>query len=227
MTVSLDSGLLTMLQFSDSALPTGAFSQSLGLETAINDDVVHDEPTFHAWLRRFLLHQLVPADGWAIRAVAHDRADPVTVDAMLHAMSLPVQIREANAAMGRRAVQIAAENFPVRSVTDYARVVSARDAVGSVPVVLALLAREHGTDWQDTCAAHLFTSLTALTQNAVRGIPIGQNAGQRVLRAMHPEVARAVERVEVLTEDQVGAVSPALEIDQMRHAWQRARMFMS
>lgn len=225
--IGLDSGLLTVLQFADSALPTGAFSQSLGLETAIHDDAVRDEATFRAWLHRFLHHQLVPADGWAIRAVVRDGVDPVSIDAMLHAMSLPAQIREANAAMGRRAAQIAAENFPGEAVTDYARLVSTRQAAGSVPVVLALLARHHGTDWGDACAAHFFSSLTSLTQNAVRGIPIGQNAGQRVLRAMHPEVVRAVERVAALTEDQVGAVSPALEIGQMRHAWQRARMFMS
>ncbi|WP_189587277.1 MULTISPECIES: urease accessory protein UreF [Kocuria] len=222
-----ESGLLTVLQFADSALPTGAFSQSLGLETAIHDDAVHDEATFQTWLHRFLHHQLAPADGWAIRAVVRDGLYALRVDAMLHAMSLPVQVREANAAMGRRAVQIAAENFPSLEITDYAALVSTRRAVGSVPVVLALLAREHGIHWRDACAAHVFTSLTALTQNAVRGIPIGQNAGQRVLRAMHPEVTRAVDRVAALTEDQVGAVSPALEIDQMRHAWQRARMFMS
>lgn len=225
--VGLDSGLLTVLQFSDSALPTGAFSQSLGLETAINDAVVHDEATFRTWLHGFLHHQLVPADGWAIRCVGRDGSDPVQVDAVLHAMSLPSQIRSANSAMGRRAVQIAAENFPSESITDYAVAVEQQRAVGSVPVTLALLGRERGTDWRDVCAAHLFTCLTSLTQNAVRGIPIGQNAGQRVLRAMHPEVAVALDRVEVLTEDEVGAVSPGLEIDQMRHAWQRARMFMS
>lgn len=248
--VGLDSGLLTVLQFADSALPTGAFSQSLGLETAIVDGAVHDEHSFRIWLHRFLHHQLVPADGWAIRAVVRDKADPLEVDAMLHAMSLPSQIRAANAAMGKRAVQIAEQNFtgahvpsdvspqvgarPGESVdpltggiVGYARAVGEHRAVGSVPVVFALLAREHSTPWTDACAAHLFTTLTSLTQNAVRGIPIGQNAGQRVLRAMHPEVHAALERIAELTEDQVGAVSPGLEIDQMRHTWQRARMFMS
>lgn len=224
---SLDSGLLTILQFADSALPTGAFSQSLGLETAINDDAVTDEATFHQWLRRFLHHQLVPADGWAIRAMVRDGLDPLAVDEMLHAVSLPAQIRTANAAMGRRAVQIAAENFPRPTVAAYAAAVSERRAVGSVPVVLALLATEHTTAWEDACAAHLFTTLTALSQNAVRGIPIGQNAGQRVLSAMHAEVFTALVRIAELTDDDVGAVSPALEIDQMRHEWQRARMFMS
>ncbi|KAA9393982.1 urease accessory protein UreF [Kocuria coralli] len=223
----MGSGLLAVLQFADSALPTGAFSQSLGLETAIDDEAVHDETTFRAWLRRFLHHQLAPADGWAIRAIVRDGADPLEVDAALHAMTLPVQVRDGNAAMGRRAAQIAEQNFSGPAAQAYTTALGRGEVIGSVPVVLALLARDHGTGWEDACAAHLFTSLTSLTQNAVRGIPIGQNAGQRVLRAMHPEVEAALERIAAMTDDEVGAVSPALEIDQMRHSWQRARMFMS
>ncbi|MFC6258698.1 urease accessory protein UreF, partial [Kocuria oceani] len=65
------------------------------------------------------------------------------------------------------------------------------------------------------------------TQNAVRGIPLGQTAGQRVLRALHEDVARGVERIGRMSEEEVGATGPGLEIAQMRHAWQRARMFMS
>lgn len=238
--VSLNSGLLTVLQFADSALPTGAFSQSMGLETAIDDGAVNDEATFRQWLTHFLHHQLVPADGWAIRTLVRDDADALTVDAMLHAMSLPVQVRDGNAAMGRRAIEIARANFPSPDIERYAVAVLGKGgdevepgefrtgvAAGSVPVVIGLLARDHGSGWRDACAAHLFTSLTSLTQNAVRGIPIGQNAGQRVLRSMHDEIETAVRRIDGMTDDHVGAVSPALEIDQMRHVWQRARMFMS
>ena len=41
------------------------------------------------------------------------------------------------------------------------------------------------------------------------------------------DVAAAVERIPHLTPDDFGAVSPGLEISQMRHERQRARMFMS
>ena len=63
-------GTLAVLQLADSALPTGAFAHSLGLETYVDDGTVHDEPSFLAWVRHCLHHQVVPAEGWAVRAVA-------------------------------------------------------------------------------------------------------------------------------------------------------------
>jgi urease accessory protein len=80
---------------------------------------------------------------------------------------------------------------------------------------------------QEALAAYLFAAATSLTQNAVRAIPLGQNAGQRLLRQAADDVAAAVERVSHLTLDDFGAVTPGLEISQMRHEHQRARMFMS
>lgn len=66
-----------------------------------------------------------------------------------------------------------------------------------------------------------------LTQNAVRVIPLGQNAGQSVLTSVRGDVVRAAERVRTLTPLDFGAISPGLEIAQMRHERLRARMYMS
>ena len=79
----------------------------------------------------------------------------------------------------------------------------------------------------EALAAYLFATVTSLTQNAVRAIPLGQNAGQRLLRKAARDVAAAVARAGSLDLSDFGAVSPGLEISQMRHERQRARMFMS
>ena len=75
--------------------------------------------------------------------------------------------------------------------------------------------------------AYLFSTITSLTQNAVRGIPLGQSAGQRVLAAMRVRVTTAEHRIRDLGVEDLGAVPPGLEIAQMQHETQRARMFMS
>ena len=63
-------GLLTLLQFADSALPTGAFSHSFGLETYVSEGVVHDRDSFAAWLDAYVREQLTPTDALAAHLVA-------------------------------------------------------------------------------------------------------------------------------------------------------------
>ncbi|MGX5358843.1 urease accessory protein UreF [Kocuria sp. KH4] len=222
-------GMLAVLQLCDSALPTGAFAHSLGLETYLDDGTVGDEPGFLAWARHCLHHQVVPAEGWAVRAVATAADDDAVwrADELLTAQALPVQVRDAAAAMGRRMTEIGAENFPSPRLLAYADRQRAGTSRGSPAVAFALVGAGLGLAWEQLAGAYLFSTATSLTQNAVRGIPLGQAAGQRVLRALHQDVVRGVERIRHLPEEEVGATSPGLEIAQMRHAWQRARMFMS
>ena len=60
----------------------------------------------------------------------------------------------------------------------------------------------------------------------------GQNTGQAVIRAAQDWVGRAVATSRELVsaglgEEVLGAVAPGLEIAQMNHERQRARLFMS
>lgn len=217
---------LALQQLTDSALPTGAFAHSLGFETYIDRGLVADEGSFGIWLRAFISQQLTYSDGLAIRFL-YEGADPGELDSHLSAQLLPRQLREASTKMGGRLLEIGAEVFPSAELEAYRALVTTGRVAGHQPLAFAVVARSLGVPFEEALAAYLFAAVTSLTQNAVRAIPLGQNSGQRVLRKAHDDVAAAVERVAHLTPDDFGAVSPGLEISQMRHEWQRARMFMS
>ncbi|MEZ2391700.1 urease accessory protein UreF [bacterium RCC_150] len=217
---------LPLQQFCDSALPTGAFAHSLGFETYLERGVVDDEGSFGAWLAIFVAQQLTYSDGLALRFLYED-VDAGELDEHLSAQLLPRQVREASVTMGRRLIEIGTEVFPSPELDAYRTLVTTGRAAGHQPLAFAVVVRSLGVPFEEALAAYLFATVTSLTQNAVRAIPLGQNAGQRVLRKAHDDVAAAVERVPHLTWDDFGAVSPGLEISQMRHEWQRARMFMS
>jgi urease accessory protein len=178
------------------------------------------------WLSAFVSQQLTYSDGLAIRFL-YEGGDVVGLDAALSASLLPRQVREASTKMGLRLLEIGAEVFPSAELELYRDLVTTGRAAGHQPLAFAVVARSLGVPLQEALAAYLFATATSLTQNAVRAIPLGQNAGQRVLRKAHDDVAAAVERVAHLVPDDFGAVSPGLEISQMRHERQRARMFMS
>jgi urease accessory protein len=217
---------LALQQLTDSALPTGAFAHSLGFETYIERGVIHDEESFGLWLSAFVAQQLAYSDGLAIRFLYG--GEPVDgLDALLTAQLLPRELREASVKMGARLLEIGSEVFPSAALEEYRSLVTAGRAAGHQPLAFAVVARSLGVPLPEALAAYLFATVTSLAQNAVRAIPLGQNAGQRLLRKAADDVAAAVGKIGHLAPDDFGAVSPGLEISQMRHERQRARMFMS
>jgi urease accessory protein len=223
---SANSYQLALQQLTDSALPTGTFAHSLGFETYIERGLVHHEGSFGVWLSAFVGQQLSYSDGLAIRFL-FEGVPVAELDSMLTAQLLPRQLREASIKMGTRLLEIGSEVFPSPELNAYRQLVTAGRAAGHQALAFAVVARSLGVPLTEALAAYLFAAVTSLTQNAVRAIPLGQNAGQRLLRKAADDVAAAVERVARLAPDDFGAVSPGLEISQMRHERQRARMFMS
>lgn len=217
---------LALQQLTDSALPTGAFAHSLGFESYIERGLVCDETTFSAWLHAFIAQQLTYSDGVAIRFL-YEGVEVGLLDGVLSGQLLAREVREASLKMGGRLLEIGGKVFPSAELEGYRELVRGGGASGHQPLAFGVIARSLEVPFEEAVSAYLFATVTSLTQNAVRAIPLGQNAGQRVLRDAHDAVATAINVVAQLCWDDFGAVSPGLEISQMRHERQRARMFMS
>ena len=239
---------LPLAQLCDSALPTGAFSHSFGLETYICEGVVDGEASFVSWLRALVSTQLTFSEGLGLRlafeAVAADDWEAIAhLDALLVAQAVPLQVRRAGVTMGRRMLTIARLALEGtdggRLLSRYAALIdtgdtgNARGTKGSggcrshPAIVLAIAGYALEAPPAAVTAAYLQSSVISLTQNAVRAIPLGQDAGQRAIASVRGDVRAAVRRIGGLDETELGAAAPGIEISQMRHERQRARMFMS
>ena len=242
---------LPLAQLCDSALPTGAFSHSFGLETYICEGVVDGEASFVSWLRALVFTQLTFSEGLGLRlafeAVAADDWEAIAhLDALLVAQAVPIQVRRAGVTMGRRMLTIARLALEGtdggRLLSRYAALIdtgvtgNAGDTGGTKgsggcrshpAIVLAIAGYALEAPPAAVAAAYLQSSVISLTQNAVRAIPLGQDAGQRAIASVRGDVRAAVRRIGDLDETDLGAAAPGIEISQMRHERQRARMFMS
>lgn len=209
--------LALLLQLSDSALPTGGFSHSFGFEQYLSRGEITDAATFRSWLRVYIGNQLTYTDALAMRLL-YEGFDEADLAARVLASTVPAQLRAADIAMAKRLRTIGADAL----------------GVAAPPVELAhpalefaRIARHFEVPCSDAMTGHLTATASTLVQNAVRGIPIGQSEGQRVITACHAWVAEALEVAQTLDETDLGAVAPGLEIAQMQHETLRARMFMS
>ncbi|NWN87635.1 MAG: urease accessory protein UreF [Micrococcaceae bacterium] len=226
------SGLLTVMQLSDSALPTGAFSHSFGMETYLQRGLVDSPDTYAAWASGYL-QQVAYTEGLAVRlsaeAAQQDAPDDVIrIDQLLYASTIPRQIRDAGTSMGQRMntiVEVALPETP--ALAQYREAIEHGQCHGHPAVIFALASAAVDVPVHEAIAAYLMQLATSLTQNAIRAIPLGQNAGQRVLTELRTLIPQIVDLVLQLDEHDLGASPPGLEIAQMQHETQRARMFMS
>jgi hypothetical protein len=79
--------LLALTQWLSPAFPTGAFAYSHGLEQVVADGTVHDEATFHTWLRGILWHGAGRQDGALLVRGLAPAAALDTLDAMARALA--------------------------------------------------------------------------------------------------------------------------------------------
>lgn len=226
-TTGTDLALLPLLQLADSGAPTGAFSHSFGLETAIAEGRVADADSCGEWLAAYVSGCLALADVLAVRLVHEGILTAPAADLVLTTSIAPAETRAGSRTIARRLLAIARARFPGPALLDYATAVDAGQAEGHPALVLALYGLDHGLAWRDVALVHLMSTVTSLVQGAVRAVPLGQDAGQAVLAGLHPVLGRAVDRAEAADPDDLGATTPLVDLDQMAHETLRARMFMS
>lgn len=228
----MDSKLLPLFQFCDSSFPSGAFSHSFGLETYIQENEVHDDASFLNWLQVYLNEQLIYSDGLASRlvyeAIEEQAYETVwRLDRLLTVQNLPRETREGTLMVGGRMLKLAKVLYDIPVLEEYEARIRKKESFGHPAIVFTALSHHLGAESATTTRLYLYSTATNLVQNAVRAIPLGQTAGQKIIYSLLGMVDSATEKIQELGEDDFGIVSPGLELSQMKHERVNVRIFMS
>jgi urease accessory protein len=203
--------ILTLSQLLSPSFPVGAFAYSHGLETTINDGVIHDASSLQDWLHDLLHFGSAQSDAVLLNMAYAD--DVNEVDSITRAFAASAErLKETD-------LQGAAFSDTVRDVWDI--------DLGRLcyPVAVGQAARCLGLDPTLTTAMYLQAFVANLTAAAIRLVPLGQVDGQKVQTALKPDCVTIAADCTGATADNLNNCAWGSDIAAMRHETQYSRVF--
>ena len=218
--------LLRLLQIVSPAMPIGAFAYSQGLEQAVSDRWVTDEAGASEWLLGLLGSSFATLDLPVLaRLIGAWRAGDPDAVARWSAWLLACRPTQETRAEDRQLGAALARVLAAVGI-DEAAAWNARSQVTHA-AMFALAAARFAIPLPDALAGYAFSWAEAVTSAAVRLVPLGQNAGQRLLLAAGEAVRDAVPRALALADDDLGAAAPGQALASARHETLYSRLFRS
>lgn len=217
---------LRLWQLISPALPVGAYAYSGGLEYALHAGWLRDARDVEQWITGLLQHTLCQLDLPILKRCYHawENSDPGTVQQwseFILAARESSELQTEDLHLGR-ALATLLSDLGIHE----AQVLRQSDTAPFV-CLLALA----GVKWQvptDQLAAGLLWSWSEnQVAAAIKLVPLGQTAGQKMLLHIAEVIPAAVAVGLTLADDEIGAMAPGLGIASAQHEVQYSRLFRS
>jgi urease accessory protein len=218
--------LLRLLQLVSPTLPVGAFNFSQGLEQAIELQWIRDEATASAWIAGCARHGMATLD-LPMLARLHG--------AFAHADEHTAQRLSAELIASRETAELRAEERHLgQSLAKVLNSLGFTDAESwirnpgcSFAAMFALAATRSGIDAELAAYGYLWTWTENQMLCAVKLIPLGQTAGQRLLESVRLQMPQIVTSALAVDDDEIGAATPLMAMASAWHETQYTRLFRS
>lgn len=220
------SSTLRLLQLASPMLPVGAYAYSQGLEWAVERGWVCDEDSAAHWIEGVMAHSLgrldVPLLARLHRAWRQDDEQAVHrlsryLDAARESAELKAEQRQLGQSLAR--LLAALDMDAARPWTDI--------AYSSFATLFALAAVRWEVDESATLNAYLWAWGENQVAAAMKLVPLGQTAGQRILSRLITRIPDLVAHAAELADDQLGFFAPRLALASAQHETQYTRLFRS
>jgi urease accessory protein len=220
------SALLRLLQLVSPALPIGAYHFSQGLEYAVESRLVHDEATAADWIGGLAAHSIATLDlsillrmhaAWNNNEVDEARRWSQRLIASRETAELRAEDRHLGCALARVLSDLGiavADGWRVNEDSSYA-------------AMFGLAASHWHISVDDAATGYAWTWCENQVLAAIKLVPLGQRAGQRLLDALIPEIPRLVSIAAQIEDADIGISTPMQGILSARHETQYSRLFRS
>lgn len=225
----MNTQLACLLQLASPALPVGAYAYSQGLEWAVESGTVRNEADALAWIGDLLQWNMgrfeVPLLGQMLRAChARDIEQLAELNTRYLAGRETAELRAESLQMAYSLVQLLTElGEEGASALALARTLP----VPIFPAVWACAAASWQIEEADALTAYLWSWVENQTMAAIKAVPLGQAAGQRIMLALGARIAATVENAQRLPAADYSNFAPGFAIACSQHETQYSRLFRS
>ena len=129
--------------------------------------------------------------------------------------------------MGRSLVEWLKNRGSRRRADERVAALEALSPAPTWPVAFALAGAQSGAPLREVLLALAFGWAENMVQAALKSVPLGQNAGQRILARLGDEIPAAVDHAIGLMDSERQAFTPMLAILSAQHETQYSRLFRS
>lgn len=223
--------LVRLLQLASPALPVGAYTYSQGLEQAVDAGNVHDEATAQAWIGDVLQWNVArweaPAvarlhDAW----IGNDDAALARLDREWVASRETAELRAESLQMGHSLARLLLDLDAFVAVPGY------RERLASLiepafPTAWSAAAAAWEVPARDAVAAYVWSWIENQVMAAVKLVPLGQSAGQRLLATLGARIPALANAALACGERDFANFTPGLALASAAHETQYSRLFRS
>ncbi|HEY0294290.1 MAG TPA: urease accessory protein UreF [Bordetella sp.] len=220
--------LAALLQLASPALPIGAFSYSQALEAAIEAGLVADAAGARRWIAAGLdllaggeaVSMLKLCQAWRDGDLAAVRRHNDTLLAWRESAELRLETEQMGSSLARLA-----QDLEWGEPGPRAQLAAVKPL--ALPTAYAYAATALGLEAAHALTAWLYAWLENQVSAALKAIPLGQVAGQRILHGLRDAVAQATQRAIDCADEDISTFAPMLGILSARHETQYSRLFRS
>jgi urease accessory protein len=222
--------LARLLQLASPALPVGAYTYSQGLEWAVESVVIRDEAGAGRWIADLLCHGIGCYEAPLLVALMQawqdkDMASVCTLNAEFLASRESAELRAETVQMGfslRRLLH----DLRDEGLLPLADILDAQPEV-AFPTVWTALAVAWEIEQAAAVTAYLWSWAENQVMAALKAVPLGQAAGQRLLAALAVQIPIVAVDAQKRPKTAWSNFTPGFAIACARHETQYSRLFRS
>lgn len=216
-----------LLQINDSAFPIGSYTQSFGLESYVQHNLISNAHESWSYLCALLHSQILYTDLLSIKLIYESQtlSDVLNIEAIMNAAMPARESREGVQKLGARfikAVQSMALELP-----PLFREYVCESCYPAHSSAYALFCKSMDIPYHEALRAYMYAQMANALTNCVKLVPLSQYDGQEILCRLHGEFERAEQILQGLGMEDFCSTSVHNDMQAMLHEQLHSRLYMS